>query len=119
MTHACAGNSGEITAGTYLSDRVGNPSRFEINYRDCHGDFRDVTGPWNRDITRFYVGRVEFSGVAINYSKANLAARLREPAIEVVGQGEIRKVTSRDSRNPDCPTNPGARGEVVKKRSRD
>lgn len=99
----------------YLSDRIGNPSRFEINYRDedCHRDFWDIGSCLeNPDIIRFYVNHLEFSGISINYSKANLTGvvtRTRNWGGRA-RQGEIWKVTSRHSRNPDCPVNPGTRG---------
>jgi len=105
-----------------LSDRVGNPSRFKINYHDgdCYGDFWGDVEPCleNPDITRFNVDHLEFSGIAINYSKASLTVVTRIcNRGGRAGQGEIWKVTSRHSRNPDCPVNPrtqrGGRKEKV------
>lgn len=80
-----------------------------------------VTGPWNRDITVLQ-GYAEFSGCAINYSKANLAAVMREPATGAVGSAkgageEIRKVTFQDLEILIAPTGqpPGGEpGRIVK-----
>ena len=106
-----------------LSDRVGNPSRFKINYRDgdCYGDFWDVEPCLeNPNIMRFNVDHLEFSGIAINYSKASLTW-LRESAIEVVGQGKGKSGKSRsDILEILIARSTRELGEeVVKKRSRD
>lgn len=51
----------------------------------------EISGSRNRDVMRFYMGHVEFSGAAINYSKANLAG----PQSRWSGQGRAKSGKSR------------------------